>query len=295
MGKSGFVTLCGRPNVGKSTLVNRLVGSKVAITSPRPQTTRNRIIGVMTKPEVQIVFIDTPGIMKEKSQLNKRMVEASTEAGAGCDFAFFMTDADRQDIEADRYALKRLGKLKAPCFLVINKIDLVKKVQLLKLIEQLTSLADFAEVFPISAKTGENVDSLVRCVEERMPDGPMFYPSDMITDQPEKFFIGEIVREKAFLFLSQELPYSTAVMVERLVDRNNGVTAISAVIYVERKSQKGIVIGKGGAMLKKIGSSARIELEKILGVKVFLELHVTIKEKWTGNERSLSDLGYRRE
>ncbi len=281
--------------MGKSTLVNKLVGSKVAITSPRPQTTRNRIIGVMTKPEVQIVFIDTPGIMKEKSQLNKRMVEASTEAGAGCDFAFFMTDADRPDIDADRYALKRLGKLKAPCFLVINKIDLVKKVQLLELIEELNSLTDFAEVFLISAKTGENVDSLVRCVEERMPKGPMFYPSDMITDQPEKFFIGEIVREKAFLFLSQELPYSTAVLVERLVDRDNGVTAISAVIYVERKSQKGMVIGKGGSMLKKIGSSARIELEKILGVKVFLELHVTIKEKWTGNERSLSDLGYRRE
>lgn len=295
MGKSGFVTLCGRPNVGKSTLVNRLVGTKIAITSPRPQTTRNRIIGIMTKPDMQIVFIDTPGIMKEKSELNKRMVEASTQAGAGSDFAFFITDADRPNIDADRYAFKRLGKLKAPCFLIINKIDLIKKDKLFALIDELRSLGDFEEIFPISAKTGDNVDSLLKFVEGRMPEGPMFYPSDMVTDQPEKFFISEIVREKAFLFLSQELPYSTAVVVEQLVDRDNGVTAIFATIYVERKSQKGIVIGKGGAMLKKIGSSARLDLERRLGVKVFLELHVTVKEKWTGNDKSLNDLGYRTE
>ncbi len=295
MNKSGFVTLAGRPNVGKSTLINRVVGTKVAITSPRPQTTRNRIVGVMSKPDIQVVFVDTPGIMREKSKLNKMMVGAALKSSAEGDLLLFMTDASRPDIDADKYALKRMDKIKVPRFLVINKIDIVKKNDLLGLIEEMMSIAAFDEVFPISAKSGENVDELVKCIASRLPEGPRFYPDEMITDQPESFFISETIREKAFILLQQELPYSTATMVEKIEDKPNGVTVISASIFVERKSQKGIVIGKNGAMLKQIGSLARKDLEKRLGVRIFLELHVRVKEKWTGDTRSLSNLGYRKE
>jgi len=293
--KSGFVALVGRPNVGKSTLLNRLIGSKVAITSFRPQTTRNRIVGLLTKPGFQIVFMDTPGIMKEKSRLNKFMVGQSVRAGAESDILLFMTDAERPNFEADKHALSMLGARRGPRFALINKIDAVKKEELLGQIATLSQMGEFDEIFPVSARTGEGVDEALAKLMERLPTGPQFYPSDIVTDQPERFFFGELIREKVFILLSQELPYSTAVTIDDVEDKENGVTVIMASIIVERDSQKGIVIGKGGAMLKQIGTRAREELEVRLGAKVFLDIRVKVKEKWTSDTGALRDLGYKDE
>ena len=291
--KSCFAALAGRPNVGKSTLLNRIVGAKVAITSPRPQTTRNRIVGILTRPGFQTVFLDTPGVMKEKSRLNRYMTGVSVATGGEADLLLFMTDATRPDIDADLFAMKRVGKSKTPRFLLVNKVDSVPKKDLLPIMEKLAeALGPFDEVIPISAKTGENVDTLLSLIEGFAPEGPQFYPSDMITDQPESFFVAEIVREKAFIYLRQELPYATAVLTEKMVDRPDGLLAILASLYVERDSQKGIVIGKNGATLKKIGQAARLELEKRFDTRVFLDLQVRVKEKWTANAGSLDSLGY---
>ena len=302
MGKSGFVSLVGRANVGKSTLINRLVGKKISITSPRPQTTRNRIIGVKTGPFGQVVFMDTPGVAFHKSALSKSMIQAAEQAGAECDLAVFMADATNHDIEGDKATIKHLrldaGRMEggtadsgAGVILAINKVDAVPKLSLLELIDELRGLAPFQEIIPISAKTGENVDKLFELILDRMPEGPAYYPEDMTTDQPENFVIGETVREKAFLHLGQEMPYSVAVEVESLEEKP-GLAVVILTLYVERDSQKGIVIGKGGAMLKKIGSSARRELERRLGVKVFLDIQVKVKEKWTSNRRAFRDFGY---
>jgi GTP-binding protein Era len=293
--KSGFVALVGRPNVGKSTLLNRLIGSKVAITSFRPQTTRNRIIGLLTRPGLQIVFMDTPGIMKEKSRLNKFMVGQSVKAGAESDILLFMTDAERPNFEADKHALSMLGPRRGLRFALINKIDAVKKEELLGQIATLSQMGEFEEIFPVSARTGEGVDEALAKLTERLPTGPQFYPSGIVTDQPERFFFGELIREKVFMLLSQELPYSTAVMIDDVEDKENGVTVIMASIIVERDSQKGIVIGKGGTMLKQIGTRAREELEIRLGAKVFLDIRVKVKEKWTSDTGALRDLGYKDE
>lgn len=293
--KSGFVALVGRPNVGKSTLLNRLIGAKVAITSFRPQTTRNRIIGLLTRPGLQIVFLDTPGIMKEKSRLNKFMVGQSVKAGAESDILLFMTDAERPNLEADKHALAMLGPRRGLRFALINKIDAVKKEELLGQIATLSQMGEFEEIFPVSARTGEGVDEALAKLTERLPTGPQFYPSGIVTDQPERFFFGELIREKVFILLSQELPYSTAVMIDDVEDKENGVTVIMASIIVERDSQKGIVIGKGGAMLKQIGTRAREELEVRLGAKVFLDIRVKVKEKWTSDTGALRDLGYKDE
>jgi GTP-binding protein Era len=290
--KSGFVALVGRPNVGKSTLLNRIIGSKVAITSPRPQTTRNRIVGLLTRPGLQIVFMDTPGIMKERSKLNRFMIGQSVKAGAESDMIIFMTDAEKPDFDADRFALSTLGARRGPRFLLINKIDTVKKEELLGQIAELSTMGDFDEIFPVSARTGEGVEEALAKLVERLPTGPQFYPSDLLTDQPERFFIAELIREKAFLLLHQELPYSTAVTIANVEDKDNGVTVISATINVERDSQKGIVIGKGGAMLKKIGTQAREELERRLDTRVYLDLHVKVKEKWTYDTGALHEFGY---
>ena len=293
MGKSGFVALLGRANVGKSTLINRLVGAKIAITSPRPQTTRNRIIGVKSGPFGQVVFMDTPGVAFHKSTMTKSMLHAAEKAGAECDLALFMTDATDPDPEAEKAALARLGMNKAgiEVFLAINKIDAIPKERLLKQIEELSRAREFLEIVPISAKTGENVDNLFSLILDKLPEGPAFYPMDAATDQPERFVISEIIREKAFLLLNQELPYSVASEVDHVEEKPN-VMVLVATLYVERESQKGIVIGKGGAMLKKIGSSARRELELKLGCKVFLDLRVKVKEKWTSDNRAVRDFGY---
>lgn len=293
--KSGFVTLAGRPNVGKSTLLNRLVGSKVAITSPRPQTTRNRIVGVMSRDEFQIVFVDTPGIMREKSRLNKMMIETSVRSGGESDILLFLSEAEKVDVEGDNYALGRLNAGSVRKILVINKIDAVKKKELLPIIATLKDISDFEQVFPISARSGEGVDEMVRHIVGILPEGPRFYPDDMLTDQPESFYIAELIREKAFMALQQELPYSTAVVVEQLVDQPNGVTLVAAIIYVERESQKAIVIGKGGAMIKKIGAAARLELERRMETRIYLDLHVKVKDRWTADLRSMSQMGYVKE
>lgn len=281
--------------MGKSTLLNRLIGSKVAITSFRPQTTRNRIVGLLTRPGFQIVFMDTPGIMKEKSRLNKFMVGQSVRAGAESDILLFMTDAERPNFEADKHALAMLGARRGPRFALINKIDAVQKMELLGQIATLSKMGEFDEIFPVSARTGEGVDEALTKLMERLPTGPQFYPSDIVTDQPERFFFGELIREKAFMLLRQELPYSTAVMIDDVEDKENGVTVIIASIIVERDSQKGIMIGKGGAMLKQIGTLAREELEVRLGAKVFLDIRVKVKEKWTSDTGALRDLGYKDE
>lgn len=292
MAKSGFVTLVGRPNVGKSTLINRLVKNKIAITSPRPQTTRNRIVGVLHEPDCQIVFVDTPGVARNRSKLTKSIVDVSIKASLDNDALLFITDAYRPDAKEDIYVLNRL-KSKAPVMLLaINKIDLVKKETLLEQIKSFESIGCFNEIIPISAMSGENVDELLTLIRGAMPDGPMYYPKGMVTDQPEEFIIGEIIREKAILRLKEELPYSIAVSVDMVEDRSPGLTAIAAVIFVERESQKGIVIGKNGAMLKEIGSASRLELEKRLKSKIYLDLFVKVKEKWTENQRNISDFGY---
>ena len=279
--------------MGKSTLLNRLVGGKIAITSPRPQTTRNRIVGVYNKPELQVVFVDTPGVVASpKSQLNKSMVEVSARAGGDCDLLLFITDASKPNISADSQVLGRLKSRAPKKIAVINKIDLARKSTLPAMIKELMTIRNFDEVALISARTGENVDKLTRMIAGVMPEGPMYYPDEMITDQPERFVIGELVREKAIYALREELPYSIGVVVESMEERKPGLTVVMADIYVERESQKGIVIGKKGEMLKKIGSSARKEMEQRLATKVFLDLRVKVKAKWTSDARAISRLGY---
>lgn len=293
MPKSGFVTIAGRPSVGKSTLINRLVGSKIAITTPRPQTTRSRIVGVVTRPQAQIVFVDTPGVDQRGSALAKSVAQVARHAAAEGDLTLFLTDASRPDPDADQFALRHLRLTGGrPMFLVINKIDAVSKERLMETVARLSALAPFKETIPISALTGENVDTLLDLVEQALPEGPQFYPGDMVSDQPERFVIGEIIREKAMLRLQQELPYALAVAMDEVAEREDGMLMVAATLYVERESQKGIVIGKGGAMIREIGSAARRELEARLGARVFLDLMVKVREKWTHDPRSVRDFGY---
>lgn len=292
MSKSGFVTLAGRPNVGKSTLINRLVGEKIAITSPRPQTTRNRIVGVLSGNDFQIALIDTPGVAKHGSKLARNLAGVAVKASLDSDIMLFISDARAPDPNEDRRVLGRLKSNAPKTFLAINKIDLVKKGRLLEQIGRFNAFACFDEIIPISAKTGENVDKLLELVRGALPEGPMYYPAGVKTDQSEIFIIGEIIREKAIFNLQNELPYSLAVLVDAIEDRSSGLTAIAASIFVERDSQKGIVIGKKGSMLRKIGAAARLELEARLKTKIFLDLAVKVKDKWTGDLRSISDFGY---
>ena len=292
MAKSGFVTLAGCPNVGKSTLITRLVGSKIAITSHHPQTTRNRIVGIHTTPERQIVLIDTPGVTNYKAGIEKVMTEVSVRACLDTDLTLFITDASNQDFDFYGYALRKLRLADCNKILVINKIDLVKRPVLLKAIDHFSRLGGFKQIIPISAKTGENVHTMLDEVTTLLPEGPKFYPDQMVTDQPEQFVIGEIIREKAFLLLQQELPYSTAVMVDHLEEGKNGMLIIYADIIVERQSQKGIVVGKGGSMVKKIGQAARKDLELRLNNKIYLELRVKVQQKWSQDHRMIEKFGY---
>jgi GTP-binding protein Era len=292
--RSIFVTLAGRPNVGKSTLLNRIIGSKVAITSPRPQTTRNRIVGVYTRPGLQIVFMDTPGVMREKSKLNSYMVKIATATGAESDLLVFMTDATKPALEEDLFALSRFTKLPVKKFLVVNKVDAVKKPTLVPIIAEWNEkLGPFDEVIPLSAKTGENVDAFIDLIESNATEGPQFYPGDMLTDAPEQFMIAEIIRERMFYLLQEEIPYSIAVTVDQVQDKpEKEMMVIYATINVERESQKGIVIGSKGTKLKQIGSSAREELERRFGVKIFLDLRVVVRARWTSDPKSLDRFGY---
>ena len=277
--RCGLVSLLGRPNVGKSTLMNRILGQKVSITSPKPQTTRNQIIGIHNRPGAQAVYLDTPGIHAAKKELNRRMVREAREAAARSDVAVMMIEAMRPWTDEDMGTLAVVEPLAVPRVLVINKVDKAVKERLLPVIEHSARLAVFAAIVPLSARTGENVDRFTEAVAGLLPEKEALFPLDMVTDQAERFWAAEIIREKLVNKLSQELPYATAVVVERF-EESEKLIRIHAVILTERESQKPIIIGKGGAMLKQIGTAARKELEGFWGIKVFLELFVRVEKDW---------------
>jgi len=298
--RSGFVSIIGRPNAGKSTLLNALVGEKVAIVTKKPQTTRNRILGMVNvkgkkgKQAGQIIFIDTPGVHKPESQLSRRMMQEVHDALEGRDLILLLVDATQKFGTGDEFVLELVKRSGGPVFLLLNKVDLLHKERLLPLIAEYSKLHDFAEIIPISAQTGHGLDVLLDKVIARLPQGPKYFPADQITDQPERFLASEIIREKVLNATGQEVPYATAVVVERFEDGPR-LTKISAAIFCEREGQKAILIGKGGEMLKKIGTSARLELEKRLGTKVFLELFVKIVADWRSSKRFIDDLDWRKQ
>lgn len=291
--KVGFIALIGRPNVGKSTLMNRLLGHKVSIISEKPQTTRNRILGIKTLPSAQLLFLDTPGIHRAHALFNREMVKTAMRALEDADVVLWMVEAPAPLTEDDQLILQALKKVKTPVLLAINKIDLIKKVELLPLIEQFAGSFPFQEIVPISATLGENVDRLEALLISYLPEGPPFYPPDQLTDRPERFIIGEIIREKVFHLLHQEIPYAVAVEVEEVREREERpMIYIQATIYVEKDSQKGILIGSQGRMLKKIGQLAREEIEALLGSQVFLNLWVKVRPHWRKDEEALRRFGY---
>ncbi len=290
--KSGYAAIIGKPNVGKSTLLNRLVSVKIAATSKSPQTTRNKITGVCHFDEGQVILLDTPGVHKATSKFNKIMVKASFKTYDDVDVIVFVMDARQKFCEEDQYVLETLQKCKVEKILALNKIDLVPKAELLPLIEEMSGLGEFTDIVPISALKDDGMDVLVKSLLKRMPEGPQYFPDGSYTDCPESFLIGEIIREKAFRLTRYEVPYSLAVMVESLVERENGMTVIKATIIVEKDSQKKIVIGKSGGMLKEIGSSARREFERRLNCKVFLSLFVKVKANWRESDYCLKEFGY---
>ena len=290
---SGFIAIIGRPNVGKSTLLNRILGQKIAITSNKPQTTRNRILGIHNFSGGQALFVDTPGIHKAKGKLNRFMVDQAIGACSGVDLILFLIEADDSLGGGDEYILKLLDKSSVPVMLIINKIDLVKPPKLLKLIQQYSERFKFAEVIPISAKGGDGVPQMLQAIEPRLPEGPQYYPGDMLTDQPERFIVAELVREKIMRRTSKEIPYGIGVQVESFEERpEKNLVVIQAMIHVERDSHKKIIVGKGGKMIKTVGQEARKDIERLLGARVFLELFVRVDKDWSQNERMLRELGY---
>ncbi len=290
--KSGLVAIVGRPNVGKSTLINYAVGHKISIVTPKPQTTRFRILGVKNLEDAQIVFVDTPGVHQAKSALNKYMVEVAVKSLEGVDLVYLMVEAGDYAGEEYDFIFKNLKKENVPVFLVINKIDKHKEEEISKTEEEFKKLFDFKEVFRISALNGQNVDKLIEKTVEYLPEGPQYFPKDTITDVPLALAIAEIIREKVYLNLRKELPYSSAVNVEEIKERENGMVYVRAVISVARNSQKGIVIGEKGKMIKKIGQDARMEIQEMLKKPVYLELFVRVEEDWPKFEAKLKRLGY---
>ncbi len=291
--RSGFVSIIGRPNAGKSTLLNSILGEKIVITSDKPQTTRNRIKGIHNIPGAQIVFIDTPGIHRAKSMLNKYMVEEALASIKEVDVILLLVEADAPAGSGDALILELLAGVATPVLLVINKIDLVPKEALLASIERYAQLYPFREIVPVSALSGDGVERVVESVRSYLPEGPVYFPDDILTDLPERFIVAEIIREKVFRLTRDEVPYSVAVEVETFKERpDGGLISIAAVINVERDSQKGIVIGRKGDMLKKIGMQARREIEQLLDSKVFLELFVRVRKDWSENRRMMKELGY---
>lgn len=289
--KSGFVALIGRPNVGKSTLLNFLVGQKVAIMSPQPQTTRNKISGIYTDDQEQIVFIDTPGIHKPKNKLDDFMDKSSYSALDEVDVVLFMVEPEPAG-KGDQYIAELLKKIKKPVFLVINKIDKVHPDKLLSIIDSYKNLGDFAEIVPISASQGNNVSELIKTIAKYLPEGPQFYDADQLTDRPEYFIVAELIREQVLKLIHEEVPHATAVVVDRMRDHEGGKLQIEATIYVERPGQKGIIIGKKGQMLKQIGIAARQEIEALLGEKVNLRLWVKVQKNWRSDPAFLKSIGY---
>lgn len=292
---SGFVAIVGRPNVGKSTLLNRIVGEKIAIMSNKAQTTRNKIQGIYTTKEAQLIFIDTPGIHKPKTELGDFMVQSAYSALSEVDAILFMVSADQKRGKGDDMIMERLKKNDAPVYLIVNKIDKVHPDALLPFIEDYTSVMPFKEVIPISATEGNNFEHLMETLVAQMPEGPQYYPEDQITDHPEYFIISELVREKVLLLTRDEVPHSVAVVIESITHEPGEKMHIRAAIIVERDSQKGIIIGKGGKMLKNIGTKARQDVENLLGEKVFLELWVKVQKDWRDKKVYLQDFGYKKD
>jgi GTP-binding protein Era len=291
--KSGFIALVGRPNVGKSTLLNALVGEKIAIVSTKPQTTRSRITGIKTTAEAQLIFVDTPGLARPRSALNRHMLQVAREAYQSVDLILLVTEATSpEQLAADEFILQQLKDVKLPIFLVINKIDLIDRRQILPLIGTYQQQFPFAEYVPVSALKGVNIEALQRAIGRYLPSGPCYFPTDQRTDQPERFWIAELIREQIFALMEQEVPYQTAVMVEQLEDTDSGVLHVEATIYVERDSQKGIIIGKRGARLKQVGQTARQEIERRLNTRVYLALWVKVRKDWSENEQLIRDMGY---
>ncbi len=290
--RSGYVSLTGRPNVGKSTLLNAILGEKVSIVTPKPQTTRNRLIGIKTLPDAQIIFVDTPGIHKPKHKLGEIIVREARGAAAEVDLIVFMAEPELPG-PGDKFIIQMLHDLGKPALLVINKIDTKKKPQVLPVIEAYSSLYPFREIIPVSALKGDGVDRLLSNVVQYLPEGPKYYPDDIVTDQIERFMVAEVVREKVMQQTEEEIPHSTATEVVQWSERKDGVIFITVNIYVERKGQKGIIIGKEGARLKAVGTAARIEIEQLLGTKVFLELWVKVRKDWRSNNGMLSELGFK--
>lgn len=292
--KSGFVAIVGRPNAGKSTLVNTLVGRKVAIVSPKPQTTRNRIQGILNRDDAQIVLVDTPGIHKPANVLSRQMMDELHHALDGIDVLSLVVDASEEFGAGDRFSVEWAKRFHGPVFLVLNKVDRVKKPQLLPLIDRYRRLADFEEVFPISALSGEGCFDLATAWLGRLPEAPPFFPSDQFTDQPERFLAAELVREKAILATREELPHAIAVLIDSF-DETENLVKIRATLYVEREGQKGILVGKAGDTIKKIGIHARKELESIFGTKLFLELFVKVQPNWRQNSAMVRQLDWHRQ
>jgi GTP-binding protein Era len=291
--RSGFIALVGAPNAGKSTLLNRVLGEKISITSKKPQTTRNRILGVVHRPGSQLVFIDTPGVHKASSPLNVRIVDVALTAIGDVDLILIIVDASQADTESEAFMIEKLKEQKRPVLLALNKIDLVEKSRLLKLIDNWTCAYDFKAVVPISARHGQQVEDLLVAMEGLLPEGPPFFPEDTLTDVPEKFIAAEMIREKVFRLTGQEIPYSTAVTIDSFKETKKGaLVKIYATIHIERDSQKGIIIGKQGAKLKQIGEASRKEIERMLDARVFLKLFVRVQKNWSKDTRALRKFGY---
>ena len=297
--RSGFVSIIGRPNAGKSTLLNALVGEKLAIVTPKPQTTRNRIQGIVNvaagkgRPAGQIIFIDTPGVHKPEGALNRKMMREVRDALEGRDLLLLIVDVTQKFGPGDRFTLDLIKRTGGPVFLLLNKIDLIEKARLLPLIDQYRQECDFREIIPISALREEGLELLLEKIIAALPEGPRFFPKDQITDQPERFLAAEIIREKVLLLTGQEVPYAATVVVEQW-EESPRLTRIAATVYCEREGQKRILVGKGGEMLKKIGTAARQEIERILDTKVFLELFVKVRPGWRDSERFLEEMDWRR-
>ena len=292
MFKSGFIAILGRPNVGKSTFFNAIIGDKISIVADKPQTTRNRITGIKNFPDAQLIFLDTPGMHKPKTPLNRAMVQAARDTIGDADVLLMMVEADTLIGPHDLFLIEALAGAEAPVFLAINKIDRIEKLSLLPLIDQYRKLYDFAGIFPICALKREGLEELLTSLKELLPEGPQLFPDDIATDATERFIAGEFIREQILHLTKQEVPYASAVTIDAFKeDEKRNLIRISATISVEKESQKAILIGKKGAMLKKIGTQARLAMENLFGAKVFLELFVRVKKDWTGSDRMLREFG----
>ncbi|NLY78086.1 MAG: GTPase Era [Tissierellia bacterium] len=294
MFKSGFVTVIGRPNVGKSTLLNWIIGEKISIISDKPQTTRNKIQLIYTRDSCQIVFLDTPGIQMPKNKLGEYMLKVSKETLNEVDVVAFMVDVSMKTGQLDNYIIEELKGIRTPIILLINKIDQISKKDLEILVEKYKGMNMFHDIIPISAKKGDNVESFIEALIELLPEGPQYFPDDMITDQPERFIISEIIREKALENLQEEVPHGIVVDIEQIKEREDkDLLDVHAVIYCEKESHKGIIIGKGGKMLKTIGSSARMDIERLMGSKINLQLWVKVEKNWRERENKVRYFGYK--